>query len=50
MTSILNFSAGVTRANNAVVKISTDGKGRVTAVNHSGAAVDVLLDLNGYFQ
>jgi hypothetical protein len=50
MTSILNFSAGVTRANNAVVQVSADGNGRVTVVNNSGAAVDVLLDLNGYFQ
>jgi predicted nucleic acid-binding protein len=31
-------------------QVSTDGEGRVTVVNDSGAAVDVLLDLNGYFQ
>jgi hypothetical protein len=50
MTSVLNFGAGVTRANNAVVQVSTDGDGRVTVVNDSRAAVDVLLDLVGYFQ
>ena len=49
-TPVLNFGVGMTRANNAVVEVSTDGDGRVTVVNDSGAAVNVLLDLYGYFQ
>ncbi len=51
-TSTLNFSAGQTRANNAVSALSTDGQGRVKAfasVTGPGS-VHLILDVAGYFQ
>jgi hypothetical protein len=51
-TSTLNFSAGQTRANNAVTALSTDGLGRVRAlasVTGSGT-VHLIIDVNGYFE
>lgn len=50
VTSVLDFGAGVTRTDNAVVQVSTDGDGRRTVVNDSAAPVIVLLDLAGYFE
>lgn len=44
--SSLNFIAGQTVANLAVVKLSGDG--RLSAFNHSGA-VDVIFDVVGYY-
>jgi hypothetical protein len=51
-TSSLNFGAGQTRANNAVVPLSFDGLGRLTvrAGMAPGGVVHVVLDINGYFQ
>jgi hypothetical protein len=48
-TSAINYAAGQTRANNAVV--SPDRNGRITlrAIQGTGS-VDVVLDANGYFQ
>ncbi|HVE65934.1 MAG TPA: hypothetical protein VNC59_05090, partial [Thermoanaerobaculia bacterium] len=45
-TSTLNFSAGRTRANNAVLAL---GRGGAVTVQGS-ATVHVVLDVNGYFQ
>jgi len=51
-TSVVNFFAGKTRANNAVVGLATDGGGGVTALASVGGsgAVQVILDVSGYFQ
>ncbi len=49
-TSILNFSTGQTRANNAVLGLPTDGSGGLTLVNASPSPATVILDVNGYFQ
>jgi Metallo-peptidase family M12/IPT/TIG domain len=49
-TSTLNFSAGQTRANNAVLQLATDGTGTVGVFNTSAAPNQFLLDVNGYFQ
>jgi hypothetical protein len=50
-TSTLNFRAGLTRANNAILPLATDGSG--TLAVHLGAPaparVDFLLDVAGYF-
>jgi lysophospholipase L1-like esterase len=48
-TSVANFGAGQTRANNAIVQLSADG--RLAAVAAFGAAgqVDLVVDVNGYF-
>jgi hypothetical protein len=47
--SNINFSAGQTRANNAVVFLATDGSGQVAVRNGSNGAVHFILDVNGYF-
>ena len=49
-TSALNFSAGRTRANNAVVRLSTDGTGGVSATNRSSGSVHLIVDVTGYFE
>jgi lysophospholipase L1-like esterase len=48
-TSVANFRASQTRANNAIVPLSADG--RLGAVAAFGAAgqVDLVVDVNGYF-
>jgi hypothetical protein len=49
--STINFTAGLTLANFAVLPLSTDGLGDVaatTAMSGSGQ-VDLVLDINGYF-
>jgi hypothetical protein len=50
VASTVNFVPGVTRANNAVVPLSTDGAGAIQVKNGSAAPVHVILDVNGYFQ
>jgi len=50
--STINFGAGQTRANNAVLPLANDGSGTVNA-NASvagGGAVHLLIDVDGYFQ
>ena len=49
-SSAINFSPGVTRANNAVVLLATDDAGSLSATNRSGGPVQLILDVNGYFQ
>ena len=50
LASNINFTPGVTRANNAVVPLATDGTGTINVKNGSAGAVHVVLDVNGYFQ
>ncbi len=50
LTSSINFAAGQTRANNAVLRLSFDGSGGIKVQNGSGGTVDFILDVNGYFQ
>ena len=45
-TSTINFSAGQTRANNAVVPVGPSGGLRVVAA----AGTHFLIDVTGYFQ
>lgn len=49
-TSTLSFVAGVTRANNAVLELATDGSGSLLVFNASGSTSNVVLDVNGYFK
>jgi hypothetical protein len=55
-TSTVNFSAGQTRANNAVMLLSRNGDGSLeirssqTPVGGSAGQVHVIVDVNGYFQ
>ena len=48
-TSILNFAAGTTRANNALASLGTAGDVAVTAAMTSGTA-HVVIDVVGYFE
>ena len=50
LVSNINFTSGVTRANNAVVPLATDGSGMIKVTSGSIGAVDFVLDVNGYFQ
>jgi hypothetical protein len=49
-TSTINFGVGKTRANNATVQLALDGTGGVKVHNESTAGVDLVVDVNGYFQ
>ncbi len=46
----ISFSAGRTRANNAVVALAAGGTGLATARNASNGVLDLVLDVNGYYQ
>lgn len=48
-TSTVSFKAGVTRANNTLLKLATDGAGTVGVQNSSGGTVHLLIDVSGYF-
>jgi hypothetical protein len=48
--STLSFAAGRTRANNAQVLFSVDGTGRASVQNSSGGALDLLIDMTGYYE
>jgi Tol biopolymer transport system component len=49
-TSAINFSAGATRANNAVVALGADGTLAVKPFVTGNGTVHVILDVSGYFQ
>jgi hypothetical protein len=49
--SALNFSAGQTRANNAILMLASSGTGTFVIQNDSAtASVQVIVDVGGYFQ
>jgi len=48
--SSINFLAGQTRANNAVIQLGSSGDVNVFPGMAAGNAAHVILDLNGYFQ
>jgi uncharacterized repeat protein (TIGR01451 family) len=50
ITSMVNFAAGQTRANNAVVKLSPAGELTATATLVAPGTVHVVIDVNGYFE
>lgn len=49
-TSVVNFAAGATRTNNSVLALSGEGTGTLNIKNGSAAALQVIVDVNGYFQ
>jgi hypothetical protein len=49
LASTINYSAGQTRANNAVVSLGPSGDIAVACGQPSGT-VQFILDVNGYFQ
>jgi hypothetical protein len=48
--SALNFVAGGTRGNNALVMLASSGSGTFAIRNTSSAGVGVVIDVNGYFE
>ncbi|HXY40135.1 MAG TPA: S8 family serine peptidase, partial [Vicinamibacteria bacterium] len=48
--STINFAAGQTRANNALVPASADGSVSITVRNDSTGPVHLILDVTGYFE
>lgn len=52
LASVLNFGAGQTRANNAILALSQDSLGTLTVRANLAAAgsVQLLLDVTGYFE
>lgn len=49
-TSTVSFAPGRTRAAVTVTLLAVDGSGTVIVRNGSGGAVDVVLDVSGYFE
>lgn len=49
-TSVINFTAGETRANNAVVGLATDGTATLKARAETTGKLHLLVDVVGYFQ
>src|SRR5262249_14780139 len=49
-TAVVPFSAGKVRANNAIVAVSNDGRGGILINNRASSPLDVIIDVNGYFQ
>jgi hypothetical protein len=50
LASSINFTAGQTRANNAILPLSGDGVGAITVFTGSAGAAQFILDVNGYFK
>jgi Zn-dependent metalloprotease len=52
LASSINFPAGTTRANNAIVTLSPDGAGKIQglAVMVGVGTVHLVVDVNGYFE
>jgi len=49
LSSAINYRAGQTRANNAILKLGAAGNLAALSIQE-GWAVDVIVDVNGYFQ
>ena len=49
-SSTINFSGGQVRANNAILRLATDGTGSVTVFNGSAGSNHLIVDVNGYFR
>jgi outer membrane protein assembly factor BamB len=50
LASNVNFGAGQTRANNAILGLAIDGSGAFVVTSGGTGTVDFILDVNGYFQ
>jgi hypothetical protein len=46
----VNFTRNQSRANNAVVALASSGSGIFIVWNSSKTSVDVVIDVNGYFE
>ena len=50
LSSTLSFAAGRTRASTTLMRLPADGSGTIAATNTASAAVDLIVDVNGYFR
>jgi len=50
VASAINFRVGLTRANNAIVRLGPGGAIAVLSGQSTGNTVDVIIDVNGYFR
>jgi hypothetical protein len=50
LVSNINFRAGQTRANNAILPLAIDGTATVRVFNGSAGTSHVVIDVNGYFE
>jgi hypothetical protein len=51
LATALNWSAGQTRANNAILPLTTDGNGGLTVhLDMAAGTVQLIIDVVGYFQ
>jgi uncharacterized repeat protein (TIGR01451 family) len=48
--STISFGASQTRANNAHIRLATDGSGTIRIQNTSPGTVDVVVDVTGYYR
>jgi hypothetical protein len=49
-SSLVSFGAGQTRTSNALLMLASSGTGTLTVQSFSGAGLNLLLDVSGYFQ
>jgi hypothetical protein len=50
VVSTLNWRAGQTRANNATVGLGAAAGDILVRVDQAGGTVDLVIDVNGYFE
>lgn len=50
LSSVINFSPGQVRANNAVLALPCVGDGVIIVSNNAASPTHVVIDLNGYFE
>ncbi|HZF13949.1 MAG TPA: hypothetical protein VFE33_34585 [Thermoanaerobaculia bacterium] len=50
VASVINFSAGQIRSNNATLPLSGEGSGSLAVTDSSAGTVHFILDVNGYYQ
>ena len=48
--STINYTAGQTRANNAIIVLNPSGAMSAFAGQPAGTTVHVIIDVNGYFE
>ena len=50
VATAIEFRAGQTRANNALLTLATDGSGGIAVQNDASDAVQLIVDVTGYFR
>ncbi|MEO6325983.1 MAG: hypothetical protein ABIT01_03835, partial [Thermoanaerobaculia bacterium] len=48
--TVISYGAGITRANNGLVQISSDGTGTLGIFNGTAVATNVIVDVTGWFE